>query len=360
METRFIFTACKFGFENQCKKEVLAQLDNLRFAYSRPGFLTFKVAHGNVDFSLVNSLTFVRLAGSQPTALDQTRLLEHLQEYAGQEKTSSFQHLHVWNRILGDTHDQALLDYCKSGPESITPTIQEWAATRSIALNQRARMNDKVLNLIEVDEGKWWAAQHRVETPNQCWPGGVTRFSVPAEVVSRAYYKAKEAMAWSRFPLKSGDTCVEIGSAPGGAAQALLEKGLVVKGIDPAEMDEKVLANTNFVHIKKRGADVRKKDLTDAKWLFADSNVAPSHTLDTVEGIATNQHVQLHGMILTLKLLQGKLGDEIDDYRQRIRAMGFKYVKTKQLAFNRNEVCLIALRRKSILRFGRIREKQES
>ena len=44
-------------------------------------------------------------------------------------------------------------------------------------------------------------------------------------------------MAWSDLPLEPDDECVEIGCAPGGASQALLERGLFVTGIDPADVD---------------------------------------------------------------------------------------------------------------------------
>ncbi len=48
---------------------------------------------------------------------------------------------------------------------------------------------------------------------------------------------------WSRLPMHTGDRVVEIGSAPGGASQRLLDLGYEVTGIDAAEMDERVTAN---------------------------------------------------------------------------------------------------------------------
>ena len=38
----FIFVTCQNGFESAVKEEVAAKLSGFRFAYSRPGFLTFK------------------------------------------------------------------------------------------------------------------------------------------------------------------------------------------------------------------------------------------------------------------------------------------------------------------------------
>ena len=70
-----------------------------------------------------------------------------------------------------------------------------------------------------------------------CWVGGVPRIAPPEEMVSRAYLKMAEALEWSAIPLARGEVCVELGCSPGGAAQALLERGLFVIGIDPAEVD---------------------------------------------------------------------------------------------------------------------------
>jgi 23S rRNA (cytidine2498-2'-O)-methyltransferase len=49
-------------------------------------------------------------------------------------------------------------------------------------------------------------------------------------------------------------------------------------------------------------------------------------------------------MILTMKLTDWSLAEHIEGYRQRVRNWGFKVVRTRQLAFNRHEFCLLALR----------------
>ena len=98
---------------------------------------------------------------------------------------------------------------------------------------------------------------------------------MPAHAVSRAYAKLEEAIQWSGLPLVAGDECVEIGCAPGGASQALLDRGLFVTGIDPAEVDPVVLEHARFRHLKKRGTDVRRREFEGVRWLVADMNIAP-------------------------------------------------------------------------------------
>ncbi len=131
---------------------------------------------------------------------------------------------------------------------------------------------------------------------------------------------------------------------PGGASQALLNHGLKVIGIDPAEMDPAVIANPNFTHWKKRGADVRRRDYRNVRYLAVDINVAPAYTLDTVESIVTHPEVKIRGLILTLKLLDWNLADELPQYLDRIRSWGYGHVRARQLHHNRQEVCVVARR----------------
>ena len=113
-------------------------------------------------------------------------------------------------------------------------------------------------------------------------------------------------------------------------------------GVDPADVDPRVLANTAFVHVKKRGADVRRREFRKIRWLMADMNVAPAYTLDTVEAIVTHREVDVRGMLLTLKLPDWKLADELPDWLARVRSWGYGHAQARQLHHNRQEVCLAA------------------
>ena len=121
-------------------------------------------------------------------------------------------------------------------------------------------------------------------------------------MISRAYLKIVEALQWSELPVAAGDRCVEIGSAPGGSCLALLERGLLVTGIDPAEMDATVLAHPNFTHLRARAKDVKRSVFRDCRWLVMDANVAPNYTLDTLDALLTQAGVRPQGLVLTLKL----------------------------------------------------------
>ena len=160
-----------------------------------------------------------------------------------------------------------------------------------------------------------------------------------------------EALRWSQLPISSGDLAAEIGSAPGGSSQVLLQRGLYVLGIDPAEMDERILEHSSFAHIRMRAAEVKRSEFAQVRWLLADSNVAPAHTLDSVESIVTHNDVHVRGLLLTLKLLDWQLAEQVPEYLERVRSWGYRYVRARQLAFNRQEICFCAMRNRSMRRF---------
>ncbi|HEX5472019.1 MAG TPA: SAM-dependent methyltransferase, partial [Lacipirellulaceae bacterium] len=211
----------------------------------------------------------------------------------------------------------------------------------------------RVLDVVLVEPNEWWIGSHLAMKFAERWPGGAIPVRMPPHAVSRAYAKLEEAIQWSGLPLAAGDECVEIGCAPGGASRALLDRGLFVTGIDPAEVDPAVTKDPHFRHLKKRGADVRRHEFEGVRWLVADMNIAPQSTLDEVEAIVTHPRVSIRGLVLTLKLSNWNLAERLPEFVLRVRGWGFRDVRTRQLVTGGQEVCLVALRRKALRRLGR-------
>jgi 23S rRNA (cytidine2498-2'-O)-methyltransferase len=207
-----------------------------------------------------------------------------------------------------------------------------------------AGFGELVLDCVIVERDEWWLGWHRAVSPETQWPGGVPPIALPARMISRAYLKIVEALEWSRMPIAAGDRCVEIGSSPGGSCLALLERGLVVLGIDPAEMDPLVLAHPNFTHMRARAKEVSRSVFRDCRWLVMDANVAPNYTLDTLDALLTQAGVAPDGLLLTLKLTDSKLAEKLPAVAERIRRHGYDNVRMRQLAFNRQEICAVVTR----------------
>jgi 23S rRNA (cytidine2498-2'-O)-methyltransferase len=347
-------TTCQVGAERAVKAELAWRWPDFRFAYSRPGFLTFKLpgtAELPDDFRL-------RSAFSRAHAFSLGKVLAAVPEAAAREVWNlmgarSCSRIHVWPRDTAAPADRdfepgiteecrtmaAILRQCCPWPEELAPVDAD--------PRKGARRGEMVLDCVLVDPDEWWVGFHRVRSFASRWPGGMMPLKLPTDAVSRAWLKMEEALRWSRLPIPSGARVAEIGSAPGGASQALLARGMVVTGIDPAEMAPAVLAHPRFTHIRRRAVQVRRQEFRKVRWLVADMNVAPTYTLDVVEGIVTRPDVRVRGMILTLKLFDWAMADGLPEYLDRIRAWGYEKVRARQLQHNHQEICLAAVRRAS-------------
>jgi 23S rRNA (cytidine2498-2'-O)-methyltransferase len=348
LDTGFILVTCQLGAEPLVKAELARDWPMLRFAYSRPGFLTFKIlGPALLDDRCQLGSVFARAAAislGKAVGLAAEQRAESVWQLAAGRQIDR---IHVWQR------DSVSPD--RRGPLAESPAAIVLEAEQAIrrcaprqtpdaatGLDRPTRFGDAVLDCILVEPDEWWIGWHRASGMASCRPGGLFFEPLPPDAVSRAYLKMEEALEWSGLPVARGDWCVEIGSAPGGASQALLNRGLHVVGIDPADMDPRVLSNSNFEHWKKRGADVRRREFRKMRWLTADMNVAPKYTLDTVEAIVTHQDLHIEGLLLTLKLMDGSPALEVPQYLERVRSWGYSQAAARQLFHNRHDFCLAA------------------
>jgi 23S rRNA (cytidine2498-2'-O)-methyltransferase len=366
-ESQFIFMTCRAGAETALKQEVARAMPAWRVAYSRPGFVTFKCGDGKAvgDKELAQlHWTFAHSVGISLGKLSGTELAEMAREVwrlaadTVRADAKSVLDLHVWQR-------EPTLDEEGKGTFTTPLSAEIEAAIRSVAPKtlqiersnpapRRASLrNSLVLDVVLVETGEWWIGYHRAVRRNERWPGGVIPVRLPPHAVSRAYAKLEEALQWSDLPLAGEDECVEVGCAPGGASQALLDRGLFVTGIDPADVDAAVKGHPRFRHLKKRGSDVRRQEFVGVRWLVADMNIAPEDTLAEVESIVTNPQVSIRGLILTLKFSEWGVSSRIPEFVERVRGWGFRDVRTRQLVTGGQEICLVALRRKALRRLGR-------
>jgi len=355
-EPAFLFVTCQRGAEPTVKHEIARDWPALRFAYSRPGFLTFKLPPGHGladDFDLGSA--FARSYGFSLGAVTADTPEERAAQVWQMAHELPIDRLHVWSRDTavaghrgfepGPTADAAAArETILAAPAAQQPAGTGQNATSTFQPQPVAEPGDLVLDCILLEPQRWWIGYHRAASLASRHAGGLLPLTTPSYAVSRAYGKMAEALAWSGLPIRAGQRIVEIGAAPGGAAQALLDAGLLVTGIDPAEIHADVLASAKFTHWRKRGADVRRREFRPFRWLAADLNVAPQYTLDTVEAIVIHPEVDIRGLLLTLKLPDWRLADELPGYLARMQSWGYGNVRARQLAHNRQEVCVAATR----------------
>jgi 23S rRNA (cytidine2498-2'-O)-methyltransferase len=188
---------------------------------------------------------------------------------------------------------------------------------------------------------------HRHDATRGPLPGGVPHVAIPVGAPSRAWAKIEEAIRWSGLTPRAGEHAVELGSAPGGASFALLERGLNVHGVDPGAMEPRVLAyrgpsGNHFTHHALPAAEVARKDLPKTyEWLASDVNLAPMIALKYVERFVALAHGGLRGAFITLKLNDDGVFEALPRLAARIGKLGAKRVRYTQLPSHRSEIVAI-------------------
>lgn len=361
----FIFTVCQVGAEATLKKELARTYPTLKFAYSRPGFLTFKRtdAQLNLDFELRS--IFARSYGVSIESLknsEVSKLPGMIQALLTLTKKSRMR-LHVWERdfyhpteTLHASQKEEMSVLAQELEKRIRGELPPFFEDSPVALP-----GDLVLDVILIEKDQIWIGAHLHSIAHSPWPGGRPPLTLPEDAPSRAYLKIEEALLWSGAQLVPGDTAVEIGSSPGGASFALLERGLHVVGIDPAKMNSKLIQNPRFHHIPKPVAQVLREDLPESiQWLLLDMNVEPRISLFAVDRLVSRMKPSLLGIFLTIKLNQWKIADEIPGMLEHIRVMGMVRLKAAQLSTCRQEVLIFGLTRRGLSRKVRVWEKSKS
>jgi 23S rRNA (cytidine2498-2'-O)-methyltransferase len=369
--SQFVFMTCRPGAETALKQEVACAEPAWRPSFSRPGFLTFKhsgekaidvrrLAERNWTFAHSHGISLGRLDGTQLNELKR-KFWEQPYIAALVQSGTKFD-IHTWQREPTAVDDRGM-------ETALTPLCQEIDSSLRAAKPARAQVaaspiyhrkpsprNSRVVDVVVVEPNEWWIGHHLAVQVAERWPGGEIPIRLPAHAVSRAYAKLEEALRWSNLPVAAGDECVEIGCAPGGASQALLDRGLFVTGIDPADVDPIVLEHPRFRHLKKRGADVRRHEFEGVRWLVADMNIGPQAALDEIETIVRHPQIAIRGMVLTLKFSDWSLVSELPNFISRVHGWGYRDVRVRQLVTGGQEVCLVALKRKALRRLGKKRK----
>jgi 23S rRNA (cytidine2498-2'-O)-methyltransferase len=340
---RFYFATCQPGAEKAVKAEVLARHPSLRFAFSRPGFLTFKETDERRPPIAHVDGVFVRLWGSsvaQATQEAAHALLDavpagaliHAFErdtFAPGEEPPGF----VWNERV-----QRCIDAL---PADVRPRYR-W--------NEPPRLAETVHDLVWIDEGRLFLGRHAHRASLAPVPGNTPRIPLPEHAPSRAYLKIEEALLRFQPPTRPGLRVLEVGCAPGGATTALLARGLAVRGIDPQRMDERLHRHECFSHLHKMARQITRDDLADFNpaWIVMDMNIAPLEALDELAhvmrllALAHGTSLAIEKGLLTLKLNDWSFTEMIPLYLRRIREMGFADLVATQLCVNRQEFFVMA------------------
>lgn len=301
--SQFYFALTNPEAELLLKKEVSIGFPQLKFSYSRPGFLTFKAENATAFSPWMARLSGICLG---------KKTVEELE---------ALPKAWLWQR-----------------EESYTPP------TKLVELSHKSlfKIGEKVTLIMMVGENEYWLGEYIQKKTHFQTPGEVSSIE-KREVPSRAYYKIAEAFESFDLPMDVNEKVLELGSAPGGASLFLLEQEMKVFGVDPAEMDQRVLKNFNFKHLKKPFETITPDNFKeDIDWIVSDINLPPSVVIKEVDRFLT--FLEPRGMVLTLKLNQDRYLKMLKPIMESYRKKGFTTVELKYLPSHRQEIALICLR----------------
>lgn len=345
----FLLVACQGGAEAALcagQQQVLPQLTK---GVWRRGVVTFRLpaaAAGQPAFDppddFFPDLAFARAVIRSLGQVAGATTAERIEKIIALIGSTNWDNVHVWFR---DPRGAARAE-SETDPVAVRAAILtalRRAGVQTMGDDPIARPGDLILDCVIDEGGRWWIGWHRAATPPSCWPGGLYPGALPADKVSRAWLKLDEALATFAVPLAAGERAVELGAAPGGACQRLLEAGLHVTGIDPALVDARVARHPQFEQWRMRARDVRLKNLRGFDWVVADMNIDPKSTLDALGRVVTAPGSRPRGIIATLKLPEWSRAVALPEWLAQFRAWGYA-PQARQLSTGGREVCVAAFK----------------
>lgn len=154
-------------------------------------------------------------------------------------------------------------------------------------------------------------------------------------------------------------------SAPslGGAAYALLERGLRVYGVDPTPPGRKhapvVAKHPRFVEIVARLGEpgLLQRLPSDVDWLLCDANIAPDVAVPHLADLCSRCGERLQGLFYTCKLGEklwtkpAQMLDELEALKAQLAAAAdFGLMQSVQLSNNRQELLVLGVTRRGLQR----------
>jgi 23S rRNA (cytidine2498-2'-O)-methyltransferase len=341
--SEFVYALCQRGAEVALKREAARVAPQLAPAYQRPGLVTFRAPAGvTPEFEL--PLVFARASGMSLGAVrDLAAATERIAALSGQQFC-----LQVVERELYRP-DQVPRGYVRGELSAALDAALRRALPDAFTSSSEARPGELVLSAIVAKDDPWVLGVHRHRVGRCPYAGGCYPLSVPSDTPSRAFAKLEEAVLTFGLPLRAGDCALELGAAPGGAAYALLRRGVSVWAVDPAAMDARLFdypapSGARLTHLALPMAQLTRAMLPERiDWLLLDVHLAPQVALRAARKIASWLRDSLQGAVLTLKLNDWSFADRLDVFLHQARELGLVDPRARQLASHRQEMCIAGL-----------------
>lgn len=352
--TRFHFALTHPECQRALKSEVESRYPEVRFAFSRPGFVTFKqVAPLGRPFEPRLALVSGESVGAATNAEElRARFDAMCAESAFAEAVrAGTLRPRVWRipKPEGAPLDPAAPDTAVSdGLDADELGLPEFVHEVIAPVEG----SERFLDVIWLDG----SASDAGSPASSTWfgvsrdPVGVRRVRaavpLPLAAPSRAYSKFEEVLLATALPFERGQRVLELGAAPGGTTFALLSRGLAVVAVDPGEMAESLgsLQGGEFQHVRKPAGQLSASDLGGAKrmdWLVSDMNLAPPVAATQIAHAWSLVKKTARGAILTIKMNDDRAVRALPDVERRLVSLFGGTLRVLHLPSHRREVALV-------------------
>lgn len=179
------------------------------------------------------------------------------------------------------------------------------------------------------------------------WPGGMRHFAQTTEQISRAEFKLLEALESFGVELPREGLVLDLGAAPGGWTRLLLEAGLSVIAVDPANLDPRLAEESDLQHYRGYAEDFIEEAVKRRIVFDVIVNDMRMDARDAAR-LLVQANVCLHRegfIVTTFKLPHAtRAMNPLTTLKEAIRILKTSYtiVQARQLFHNRQEVTAIA------------------
>lgn len=321
LQSEYVFALCNPGSEKALKLEAEAMSLGWRSGYQRRGFVTFK---GDAGFCMDSLKVELACARRLCLSLGKTTTREDAERLVAGHK---IHHARYFERKM-----------------------------QGIAGDGQPESGEIIGTVVELGANEFWAGLHLHAPFLSPDPAGDSGVVMVADSPSRAWLKLEEAVRFFGLEFTRKDIVVELGCAPGGVVLALLQRGVSVIGVDPAQMAAVVLSSSIenrqdapsdrpwFYHCRKPAALASKRDLGQGvTWFMSDMNQSPDVVLKECARFKA-MAPSIRGVLITLKLTGIEQVTDKESWFTKLRNLGFQTIRVQQLSVHHKELALLAMR----------------
>ncbi len=186
-----------------------------------------------------------------------------------------------------------------------------------------------------------------VEENLSAWPGGARHFAQIPEQISRAEFKLLEALEYFNISLDAGAHVLDLGAAPGGWTRLLLDAGMDVVAVDPANLDSRLSRRKGLEHYRGYAEDYIEAAIRNREMFNVIVNDMRMDAREAARGLAyASRCLKKDGFIISVFKLPHATPtiNPLLTLKDALSIMNKAYgvVQAHQLFHNRQEVTVVA------------------